>query len=65
MRVGVASDLAHAFQRKRPAGKREVRPRVFSRSELEGQVAELIAQQAAISEVLRAIANSPWWNQEF
>lgn len=44
---------------KRPAGKGEARPRVLSRLELEGQVAELIAQQAAISEVLRAIANSP------
>jgi hypothetical protein len=33
--------------------------RVPSRSELQKQVAELIDQRAAISEVLRAIANSP------
>ncbi|MCC8935005.1 Sensor histidine kinase TmoS [Bradyrhizobium ivorense] len=36
-----------------------MRPRVSSRSELEQQVAELVAQQAAVSEVLRAIARSP------
>ena len=33
-------------------------PRVPSRSELEAQVTELVAQQAAISEVLRSIAGS-------
>ena len=33
--------------------------RVPSRQELEEQLAELVAQQAAISEVLRAIASSP------
>jgi hypothetical protein len=32
---------------------------VRSRSELQRQVTELIEQQAAISEVLRAVANSP------
>ncbi len=32
---------------------------VRSRSELQSQVTELVEQQAAISEVLRAVANSP------
>jgi hypothetical protein len=32
---------------------------VRSRSELQKQVTELVEQQAAISEVLRAVANSP------
>src|SRR5258708_19879504 len=32
---------------------------VRSRSELQRQVTELVEQQAAISEVLRAVANSP------
>jgi hypothetical protein len=35
------------------------RRRIASRPELERQVTELVQQQAAISEVLRAIANSP------
>jgi len=35
------------------------RRRIPSRSELQQQVTELVEQQAAISEVLRAIANSP------
>ena len=35
------------------------RPRVADRSELQEQVTELAAQQAAMSEVLRSIANSP------
>ena len=35
------------------------RPRVAGRLELQEQVAELAAQQAAMSEVLRSIANSP------
>ena len=34
-------------------------PRVLSRSELQKQVAELVAQRVAISQVLRAIAGSP------
>src|SRR5260370_2376759 len=33
---------------------------VRSRSELQSQVTELVEQQAAISEVLRAVANSPY-----
>lgn len=41
------------------ASKRPSRPRVPSRSELQAQVAELAAQQAAMSEVLAAIAGSP------
>jgi C4-dicarboxylate-specific signal transduction histidine kinase len=41
------------------ASKRPSRPRVPSRSELQAQVAELAAQQAAMSEVLAAIAASP------
>ena len=35
------------------------RPRVADRLELQQQVTELAAQQAAMSEVLRSIANSP------
>jgi hypothetical protein len=38
---------------------RTARRRISSRSELQRQVTELVEQQAAISEVLRAIANSP------
>jgi len=41
------------------ASKRTSRPPLPSRSELREQVAELAAQQAAMSEVLRAIASSP------
>jgi C4-dicarboxylate-specific signal transduction histidine kinase len=41
------------------ASKRPSRPRIPSRSELREQVAELAAQQAAMSEVLAAIASSP------
>src|ERR1700739_4075443 len=40
-----------------PKGPR--RPRVAGRLELQEQVTELAAQQAAMSEVLRSIANSP------
>jgi len=40
-------------------GGRVMRHLVRSRSELQRQVTELIEQQAAISEVLRAVANSP------
>lgn len=36
------------------------RPRVANRLELQEQVTELAAQQAAMSEVLRSIANSPY-----
>src|SRR5258705_10498696 len=36
-----------------------MRPLVRSRSELQDRVTELIEQQTAISDVLRAIANSP------
>jgi hypothetical protein len=42
---------------KRPAQTKGDDGSVPSRAELEVQVTELIAQQAAISEVLRAIAN--------
>jgi C4-dicarboxylate-specific signal transduction histidine kinase len=41
------------------ASKRPSRPHVPSRSELQEQVAELAAQQSAMSEVLAAIASSP------
>jgi C4-dicarboxylate-specific signal transduction histidine kinase len=40
-------------------GGRAMRHLVRSRSELQRQVTELVEQQAAISEVLRAVANSP------
>jgi len=40
-------------------GGRAMRHLVRSRSELQSQVTELVEQQAAISEVLRAVANSP------
>jgi signal transduction histidine kinase len=40
-------------------GGRVMRHLVRSRSELQRQVTELVEQQAAISEVLRAVANSP------
>jgi signal transduction histidine kinase len=40
-------------------GGRAMRRLVRSRSELQRQVTELVEQQAAISEVLRAVANSP------
>ena len=45
--------------RPRRAPKAPRRPRVAGRLELQEQVAELAAQQAAMSEVLRSIANSP------
>jgi chromosome condensin MukBEF MukE localization factor len=38
---------------------RTARSPIFSRSELQEQLAELIDQRSAISEVLRAIAGSP------
>jgi hypothetical protein len=37
-----------------------MRPLVRSRSELQDRVTELVEQQTAISDVLRAIANSPF-----
>jgi signal transduction histidine kinase len=40
-------------------GGRAMRHLVRSRSELQSQVTELVEQQAAISQVLRAVANSP------
>src|SRR5258708_11086100 len=43
---------------KAPSGGGVMRPLVRSRSELQDRVTELIEQQTAISEVLRAIANS-------
>jgi transcriptional regulator with GAF, ATPase, and Fis domain len=43
----------------RPGPKAPHRPRVANRLELQEQVTELAAQQAAMSEVLRSIANSP------
>jgi signal transduction histidine kinase len=42
-----------------PPGGRAMRHLVRSRSELQRHVTELVEQRAAISEVLRAIANSP------
>src|SRR5712675_3358729 len=44
---------------KDPSGGGVMRHLVRSRSELQDRVTELIEQQTAISEVLRAIANSP------
>src|SRR5882672_1416341 len=44
---------------KDPSGGGVIRHLVRSRSELQDRVTELIEQQTAISEVLRAIANSP------
>jgi hypothetical protein len=43
----------------RPGHKAPCRPRVANRLELQEQVTELAAQQAAMSDVLRSIANSP------
>ncbi|WP_027526699.1 GAF domain-containing protein [Bradyrhizobium sp. Ec3.3] len=51
--------MKRSARTRRLAGRRGTHPPASSRSKLEEQVTELVAQQAAISEVLRAIANSP------
>src|SRR3981189_47680 len=57
--VVTESDERLRMNEKDLPGGRAMRHLVRSRSELQDRVTELIEQQTAISEVLRAIANSP------
>src|SRR6201987_1180414 len=58
--VPFATDGDDRMERIKPRGpKAPRRPRLADRLELQEQVTELAAQQAAMSEVLRSIANSP------